>query len=199
MNDVWIKVNGKEQSVLTTEKKRLIDWLREDLGLTGTKESCGTGDCGGCSVLLNGRIVPSCCLLVHCILKQEITTIEGLATDTPEAPVFEAFIKHGAFQCGYCTPGMIIAAQFFLDSVQNSPHKHQKISLEEIKEAIAGNICRCTGYSQIIEAIAAAALALGLDCEAVEQQSLVWNKDEHREKKMEELPPQESNAGSPHR
>lgn len=161
-----VHVNGKLYRLPTSQGRRLVDWLREDLGLTGTKEACGTGDCGSCSVLLNGRVIPSCCVLVHCVAGQEITTIEGLAAHHPDDPLFEAFMTCGAFQCGYCTPGMIISARSFLDHLENPS---DVIRDTDVRAAIAGNICRCTGYTQIVEAILTAAAAQGLSCEPMER------------------------------
>ena len=159
-------VNGTRYRLPPSEGRRLVDWLREDLGLTGTKEACGNGDCGNCNVLLNGRVAPSCCILVHSIADQEVTTIEGLAAHHAEDPLFETFMTCGAFQCGYCTPGMIIAARSFLDDAI----KHSNfVTISDVRAAIAGNVCRCTGYVQIVDAILKAAVAQGLSCESMEQ------------------------------
>ena len=131
-------------------KKLLIDLLREDLGLTGTKVGCGEGECGACTVLLNGKAVCSCLLLAVEADGARITTIEGLAEGVRLHPLQDAFIQEGAAQCGYCTPGMILAAKALLDE---NPHP----SRAEIKMALAGNFCRCTGYAAIIRAVEAVA------------------------------------------
>jgi carbon-monoxide dehydrogenase small subunit len=123
----------------------LLDVLRDDLGLTGTKKGCGVGKCGACTVLLNGRPVHSCLFLAVQADGAEVTTIEGVAGEMPH-PLQEAFVQHGAIQCGFCTPGMINTAKALLD-------RHPTASEHEIKEAIAGNLCRCTGYNQIVSAI----------------------------------------------
>jgi aerobic-type carbon monoxide dehydrogenase small subunit (CoxS/CutS family) len=135
-----LRVNGAERDVVVHPMKRLLDVLREDLGLTGTKEGCGEGECGACTVLIDGDPVVSCLMPVIQAEGSEITTIEGLeGTHRLQA----AFIKHGAAQCGICTPGMIMAAL----------HLPANASLEQIRTALAGNICRCTGYEAIYRAI----------------------------------------------
>ncbi len=141
-----LKVNGQEYQIKVDPAKRLLDVLREDLGLTGTKEGCGEGECGTCSVILNGKLVNSCLVLALQADKADILTVEGLAENGKLHPLQQAFMKEGAVQCGYCTPGMLLAAKALLDS-NSSPTK------EEIKLAISGNICRCTGYDQIIRAV----------------------------------------------
>ena len=143
---IHFKLNGKPIQIETESNRRLIDLLREDLKLTGTKEGCGIGECGACTVLLNGKPVNSCLILVGQINGAEIMTIEGLAKNGALHPVQENFIKHGAVQCGFCTPGMLMSAYALL---LENPEPTE----DEIKEAIAGNLCRCTGYKQIIEAI----------------------------------------------
>jgi aerobic carbon-monoxide dehydrogenase small subunit len=135
-----LKVNGKEQAVTAHPMKRLLDVLREDLGLTGTKEGCGEGECGACTVIVDGEAVVSCLVPVGQVESCEITTIERL---DGTHRLQQSFIKHGAAQCGICTPGMIIAA---LNLPANA-------TLEQIKIALAGNICRCTGYEAIYRAI----------------------------------------------
>jgi carbon-monoxide dehydrogenase small subunit len=142
-------LNGKAVSIATAPNRRLIDLLREDFGLTGTKEGCGIGECGACTVLLNGKAVNSCLILAGQADGAEILTIEGLAQQGQLHPLQENFIRHGAVQCGFCTPGMIMSAYALL--LENpSPTE------ADIKEAIAGNLCRCTGYKQIVTAIAEA-------------------------------------------
>jgi carbon-monoxide dehydrogenase small subunit len=143
-------VNGEPLALEVPAKKLLIDLLREDLGLTGTKVGCGEGECGACTVLLNGKAVCSCLLLAVEADGGRITTIEGLAEGVRLHPLQDAFIQEGAAQCGYCTPGMILAAKALLDE---NPHP----SKAEIKMALAGNFCRCTGYAAIIRAVEAVA------------------------------------------
>lgn len=140
-----ISVNGEEYHLEVKPNRVLLDVLREDLGLTGTKKGCGLGKCGACTVLLNGRPVHSCLILAPHADGKEITTIEGIAGDEPH-PLQTAFAEKGAVQCGFCTPGMINAAKALLDS---NPDPDEA----EIKQAIAGNLCRCTGYNQIVSAI----------------------------------------------
>ncbi len=143
---IHFKLNGKSVSIATAPNRRLIDLLREDFGLTGTKEGCGIGECGACTVLLNGKAVNSCLILAGQADGADILTIEGLAQQGQLHPLQENFITHGAVQCGFCTPGMIMSAYALL--LENpSPTE------AEIKAAIAGNLCRCTGYKQIILAI----------------------------------------------
>jgi len=139
-------VNDKEVTLKVDPKERLVDTLREKLKLTGTKEGCSIGECGACTVILNGEAVSSCLILTGQIGGSEILTIEGLEVDGKLEPLQQAFIDHHAVQCGFCTPGMLMSAKALL--IQN-PHP----SREEIKTALEGNLCRCTGYEQIIEAI----------------------------------------------
>ncbi len=143
------QTNGKHYELDAPPMKRLLDVLREDLHLTGTKEGCGEGECGSCSVLLNGEVVNSCLVPICQVEGACIVTVEGLANDTRLSAVQQAFIEHGGAQCGICTPGMLIAATALLN---DKPQPTRA----EIKEAIAGNLCRCTGYMKIFEAIAAA-------------------------------------------
>ena len=143
---VKMKINGTWVEAFITQKQTLLDFLREDLNLTGTKKGCGTGDCGSCIVFLNGRPRTICTMIAVNANGCEITTIEGLAKGTELHPVQEAFMQAGAIQCGYCTPGMVLEAVYLLE--------HNPAPTEnEIKEAISGHICRCTGYVKIIEAI----------------------------------------------
>jgi carbon-monoxide dehydrogenase small subunit len=140
-----ISVNGEEYQLEVKPNRVLLDVLREDLGLTGTKKGCGLGKCGACTVLLDGRPIHSCLLLAVQADRKQITTIEGIASEEPH-PLQSAFVEKGAVQCGFCTPGMINAAKALLD---NNPNPDEA----EIKLAIAGNLCRCTGYNQIVSAI----------------------------------------------
>lgn len=148
-----ITVNEKKYSLDILPDARLIDVLRHELGLTGTKEGCSEGECGACTVLLDGEAVNSCLILAHQAKGKNILTIEGLKetnnsnlSNSNFDPLQKAFIEKGAVQCGYCTPGMVMSAKALL-------LKNQNPTEEEIKEAIAGNLCRCTGYVNIIEAI----------------------------------------------
>jgi carbon-monoxide dehydrogenase small subunit len=141
-----IKVNKIEHEIAGEPWRTLLDVLRYDLGLTGTKEGCGTGNCGACTVLIDGQAVNSCLVLVGEVEGKEITTIEGLAQGGKLHPVQQAFIDEGAVQCGFCTPGVILTVKAFLDA---NPHPTEP----QIREAIAGNLCRCTGYDKIVRAI----------------------------------------------
>jgi len=143
-------VNGNESSLDVPGMRRLLDVLREDLGLTGTKEGCGEGECGACSVLVDGELVNSCLVPVCQVDGASVLTVEGLAPTGSLDLLQQAFLEAGAAQCGICTPGMLMAARAYLDQ-GGGP------SDETIREAIAGNLCRCTGYTKIIEAIEIAA------------------------------------------
>jgi len=143
-------VNGDEVTLEVPGMRRLLDALREDLGLTGTKEGCGEGECGACSVLIDGEVVDSCLVPVSQVEGTSVMTVEGLATDGRLDALQDAFLQHGGAQCGICTPGMLMSARAYLDQ-GGAPVD------EDIREAIAGNLCRCTGYTKIIDAIAAAA------------------------------------------
>lgn len=144
---ITMVVNGEDLSLEVAPNRTLVDVLREDLGLTGTKKGCGAGKCGSCTVLMNGRPVNSCLILAVQAEGAQILTIEGLADKDPH-PLQIAFAEKGAIQCGYCTPGMVLTAKALLDE-NPSPDGG------EIKEAIAGNLCRCTGYNKIVEAVMA--------------------------------------------
>ena len=147
---VTLTVNGIPQELLIDPHRTLLEVVREDLHLTGAKEGCGTGDCGACSMLVDGRLVTSCLLLAGEAEGADVLTIEGLARDGELHPLQNAFIDYGAVQCGFCIPGIILAAKALLDA---NPHP----TTDEIRQGIAGNLCRCTGYTKIVEAIAAAA------------------------------------------
>lgn len=147
---ITFKVNGQEYSLDINPTMRLIDVLRDKLGLTGTKEGCGEGECGSCTVIMNGKAVNSCLVLAPQIRGQEILTIEALEKDGQLDKLQESFIKNGAIQCGYCTPGMLMSAKALL-MVNSNP------SEEEVEIAISGNLCRCTGYNKIVKAITEAA------------------------------------------
>lgn len=146
-------LNGQPLALECAPERRLIDVLREELHLTGTKEGCGEGECGACTILLDGEAVPSCLIMVGQVAGHTLTTIEGLAAGAELDLIQQAFVDHGAVQCGYCTSGMIISAKALL--AQNPCP-----SEEEIRVALAGNVCRCSGYTQIIAAVEAAAAAL---------------------------------------
>ncbi len=143
-------VNGQEKQVSVPPIKRLLDVLREDLELTGTKEGCGEGECGSCSVRMNGELVNSCLIPVLQVEGAEIQTIEGLALNGQLHPLQKAFLQCGGAQCGICTPGMLMASAQLLES---NPHP----GIPEIREALAGNLCRCTGFIRIFESVLAAA------------------------------------------
>ncbi|MGH7830494.1 MAG: (2Fe-2S)-binding protein [Candidatus Binatia bacterium] len=145
---VAFNVNGEEHEIEIEPNRLLLEALRDDLGLTGTKEGCSIGVCGACSVIVDGRLVSSCLTLAIACQGKEITTIEGLAKDGALHPLQQAFLQYGGFQCGICTPGQIIAAKALLDS-------HPNPSEEEVKEWMAGNLCRCTGYYKILESVMA--------------------------------------------
>ncbi|MCL4703782.1 (2Fe-2S)-binding protein [bacterium] len=147
---IRFQVNNKSYDLDLPPMKRLLDVLREDLRLTGSKEGCGEGECGSCSVILNGEVVNSCLVPFCQVEGSAIITVESLAQDGRLSRVQQAFLEHGGAQCGICTPGMLMAATAFL-------HENAKPSRAQIKEAIAGNLCRCTGYMKIFDAIAAAA------------------------------------------
>ena len=142
-------LNGERKEAEVSPEMTLLELLREVLGLTGTKEGCGEGECGACTVLLDGRPVYSCLLLAAQVDGREVETIEGVGTEEEPHPLQRAFVRKGAVQCGFCTPGMIMTAKALLE-------ENPKATRSEIREAIAGNLCRCTGYWQIIEAIEAA-------------------------------------------
>ena len=154
MKQVNLTVNGTLYELSVPPWKALIEVLREDLGLTGTKEGCGLGECGACTIIMNGKTVNSCLVLAVEADGKQVTTIEGLAGDDKLHPIQEAFIQHGGLQCGFCTPGMIMSAKALLDE-NPSPDE------EEIRRGIAGNLCRCTGYTKIIESIESAAKNMG--------------------------------------
>jgi carbon-monoxide dehydrogenase small subunit len=143
-------VNGEPVEVEATGTRRLLDVLREDLALTGTKEGCGEGECGACSVLLDGAVVDACLVPVSQAQRTHIRTVEGLAAPGTLGVLQQAFLETGGAQCGICTPGMLMAGEAFLAS-------GVKASEDNVREAIAGNLCRCTGYTKIIDAIALAA------------------------------------------
>jgi carbon-monoxide dehydrogenase small subunit len=147
---VSAKVNGEEVDFLCDPRQSLLECLRDILNLTGTKEGCNDGNCGACSVVVNGRLVNSCLVLGVEIQGQEVTTVEGLATPGHLHPLQQAFLDNAAIQCGYCTPGMLIASKVLLESNPNPTE-------EQIRIWLAGNLCRCTGYDKIVRAVMDAA------------------------------------------
>jgi len=152
MTTVQLIVNGSPKTIDVPPMKRLLDVLREDLHLTGTKEGCGEGECGACAVLLDGVLVNSCLVPALQANGTRICTIEGVATEGRLHPIQQCFLERGGAQCGICTPGMILATHHLLDKYPNP-------TLEQIQEGLAGNLCRCTGYMRIFESVQEAAKA----------------------------------------
>jgi carbon-monoxide dehydrogenase small subunit len=154
MKQINLTVNGKQYTVSVSPSSTLLEVIREQLGLTGTKEGCGLGECGACTVIMEHKTVNSCLVLALEADGKSITTIEGLAGGGQLHPIQQAFVDNGGFQCGFCTPGMILSAKVLLDE---NPHPTD----EDIKKGIAGNFCRCTGYTKIFASIKAAAMTMG--------------------------------------
>jgi len=150
---ISVTVNGRKLDVAVSPSETLIEFLRARLGLSGTKEGCGSGDCGACTVILNGKAVNSCLVLAIKTHGGSVTTIEGLSSDGQLHPLQQAFIDNGTVQCGFCTPGMIMSAKALLDENPNP-------SEDDIRLGLAGNLCRCTGYVNIMNAVTAAAKEL---------------------------------------
>jgi carbon-monoxide dehydrogenase small subunit len=146
LQPLQLKINGEDYQLNVPANRTLVDVLRHDIGLTGTKETCSVGVCGACTILIDGEMIASCITLAVTAFNTEITTIEGLDKDGPLHPLQESFINNGGFQCGACTSGQILAAKALLD-------QNPEPSEIEIKEWMMGNLCRCTGYYQIIESI----------------------------------------------
>jgi len=146
-------VNGEPVQMLVSPSQTLLDALRDELGLTGTKEGCGSGDCGACSVIVDGRLVCSCLVLAPEAEGRRIDTVEGLAAGGTMHPLQQQFLEHAALQCGFCTPGFLVAAKALLDRCPSPTET-------EIRYALAGNLCRCTGYDKIVRAVQAAAAQL---------------------------------------
>jgi carbon-monoxide dehydrogenase small subunit len=153
MKDIKFVLNGESYELKIQPWRTLLEIIREELKLTGTKEGCGQGECGSCTVIMGGKTVNSCLVPAVEADNQEIITIEGLADGEDLHPIQDAFVEHAGMQCGFCTPGMIMSAKSLLDRTPNP-------SFEEIKEGIAGNLCRCTGYTKIVESINAASQAM---------------------------------------
>lgn len=143
---ICLQINGESYQVKVPIKKTLLDVLREDLSLTGTKKGCDSGECGACTVLMDGKPVNSCIILAIDAVGKQISTIEGIGGIMELHPIQEALVAHGAIQCGYCTPGIVMTAKALLDS---NPHPTEN----EVREGITGNLCRCTGYVKVVEAI----------------------------------------------
>jgi carbon-monoxide dehydrogenase small subunit len=147
--ELKITVNGDVHHLFVETHRTLLEVLRDAIGLTGTKNGCDMGECGACTVLLNGKPVNSCLVLAHEADGQEVLTIEGLSEGSTLHPIQKAFVEHGAIQCGFCTPGMIMSAKALMD-------QKPRANRDEIRHALRGNLCRCTGYVKIIEAVEAA-------------------------------------------
>lgn len=146
MNEIRLKVNGVDYRLRIEPWRTLLEVLRENLGLMGTKKACNEGECGACTVIMDGKAVTSCLMLALDAQDKDIITIEGLSEGEKLDPIQESFLEHGGLQCGFCTPGMVMSAKALLDE-NPSP------TLGEVREAIAGNLCRCTGYQHIIDSI----------------------------------------------
>ncbi len=151
---IHIKINGQPQEVAVEPHWTLLEMVREQLALTGSKEGCGTGDCGACSMIVDGKLITSCLMLAPEADGSEVLTIEGLARNGELHPVQQSFIEAGGVQCGFCTPGMIMATKALLD-------RNSRPTLEDVRLGLAGNLCRCTGYAKIYEAVLAAAERIG--------------------------------------
>ncbi len=149
-----LKINGQPYELAVEPHWTLLETVREQLGLTGSKEGCGTGDCGACSMIVDGRLITSCLMLAPEADGSEVLTIEGLARNGELHPVQQSFIDAGGVQCGYCTPGMIMATKALLD-------RNSRPTLDDVRLGLAGNLCRCTGYAKIYEAVLAAAERIG--------------------------------------
>ncbi|MBI5591696.1 MAG: (2Fe-2S)-binding protein [Deltaproteobacteria bacterium] len=147
------KINGKDTEIHGASDRRVVDILREDLGLTGTKEGCGAGECGACTILVDGQPRLACLMMAAQLQDKAVTTIEGIGEPQTLHPVQEAFIEQGAVQCGFCTPGMVLSAVHLLS-------RHPEPDRNRIRRALSGNLCRCTGYVKIVDAVDAAAGAM---------------------------------------
>jgi carbon-monoxide dehydrogenase small subunit len=147
---IILNINDEDYAVEVEPNRLLVDAIREDIGLTGSKKGCGIGVCGSCTVLLDGKVVSSCLMLAVQAVGKRIMTIEGLAENGELHPLQQAFIDHGAFQCGFCTSGMLLASKAILDENRHPTE-------EEIRHGLNGNLCRCTGYAKVIDAVQAVA------------------------------------------
>lgn len=173
MKSINLIVNKRPYNVDIKEDLRLLDLLRDKLKLTGTKEGCSEGECGACTVIMDGILVDSCLIMAFQADGKEIVTIEGVANGDEINPIQKAFLDVGAVQCGFCTPGMVLAAKSILDKDPNP-------SRETIREGISGNLCRCTGYSKIVDAVEIAAKYLNNDLDGAKN---IASKYEHKEDK----------------
>ena len=153
LKQITLKVNGREHQILSDDCRTLVDVLREDLKLTGTKKGCDEGDCGVCTVLVDGEAINSCLFLAVNAVGHEVLTIEGMEQEGILHPIQRAFVEEGAVQCGFCTPGMVLSTKALLD-VNPEPAE------EEIRTALSGNLCRCTGYVRIVKAVQTAGMMI---------------------------------------
>ena len=151
-----LNINGQDHEIAVYPHQTLLEVIREQIGLTGTKEGCGMGACGSCTVMIDDKAVLACLTLALSVEGKKVHTVEGLAEGQKLTPLQESFVEHGAVQCGFCTPGMVMAAKAFLDENRNPTE-------DEIKKNIIGHLCRCTGYFQIVEAIKGAAEKLAIE------------------------------------
>lgn len=151
---ISFNLNGQDVSVLADPNKRLVDFLREDMGMLSVKEGCGEGECGACTIIYNGDAITSCLMLAGQVNGAKVVTLEGVSENGELNYIQQAFVDAGAVQCGFCTPGMVLSAKALLDKNPNPTH-------EEIRRAISGNLCRCTGYSKIVKAVEMARDAKG--------------------------------------
>ncbi|MFP4330885.1 MAG: (2Fe-2S)-binding protein [Alkalispirochaetaceae bacterium] len=149
LREIQFTLNGQKRSITVNPIRRLLDVLRDDLELTGTKEGCGEGECGACSVIIDGRLMNSCILAVGVVEGASVETIEGVRETPRGAQIIEEFGREGAVQCGFCIPGMVVATDYLL-------RRNSSPSEEDIRQGISGNLCRCTGYDRIVAAIAGA-------------------------------------------
>jgi carbon-monoxide dehydrogenase small subunit len=154
--EIELNVNGTNYRVKIEPWRTLVEVLRETLGLMGTKKACNEGECGACTVIMDGRAVTSCLVLAIDAAGKDVVTIEGVSTGGKLHPIQESFLKHGGLQCGFCTPGMIMSAKALLD-------ENPQPTLEEIRQALSGNLCRCTGYQHIIDAVQAASQSVSTE------------------------------------
>lgn len=151
---ISFNLNGQDVSVLADPNKRLVDFLREDMGMLSVKEGCGEGECGACTIIYNGDAITSCLMLAGQVNGAKVVTLEGVSENGELNYIQQAFVDASAVQCGFCTPGMVLSAKALLDKNPNPTH-------EEIRRAISGNLCRCTGYSKIVKAVEMARDAKG--------------------------------------
>lgn len=182
---IHLNINGEEHDVLARPGESLLDVLRNRLYLTGTKQGCNEGDCGACTVIMEGRPVNACLVLAAEAVGQKILTVEGLANGSKLHPLQESFLKHGGFQCGFCTPGMLMSAKALLEANPDPTD-------EEIKQGISGNLCRCTGYAKIVESIREAARVIR------GEKKLIHKRRAHQKKNHADLAPTHAVAPQSH-